>query len=131
MRNVIFPYTWNIALSKDHSYKHMFLNGIQHITVEEFAKRTHRKQETIRKLIRKGNCWRRITALKHHGYYLIPESEVYQYPFVEPGTKTTHIRYHRYNRDGSLAILTAKIIDHARAELAAKKVTDSGKEYHP
>ena len=107
----------------------MFLNGIQYITVEEFANRTHRKQETIRKLIRKGNCLRRIIALKHHGYYLIPESEVYQYPFVEPGTKSTYIRYHQYCRDGSLAILTARIIDHAKAELKAKNNTDSGKEY--
>ena len=88
------------------------LNGVSYITVEVFAARTCRKQETIRKLIRKGNCLRSIKAIKHHGYYLIPESEVNEYPFVEPGAKGKFVRYHTYNRDGSLAVKTAEIIRH-------------------
>ena len=92
-----------MPMASDHI---RFIDGIPHITVESFALRTNRQQETIRKLIRNGNAIRRLTAVKYNSYYLIPESELYDYPFVEPGKVGLEIRYHQYRKDGGLDFLT-------------------------
>ena len=84
---------------------HRYINDIPYITVESFAERTNRKQETIRKLIRKGNAIRKLQAIKYSGYYMIPESELYDFPFVEPGRVGLVVKYHRYRKDGGLDLL--------------------------
>ena len=83
-----------------------WINGIPYITVESYAIRTNRKQETIRKLIRKGNSVRKLQAIKLNRFLLIPESEVYDFPFVEPGKVGPIIRYHQYRKDGGLDVLS-------------------------
>lgn len=89
------------------------IRDVPFITVESFALRTYRKEATIRKLIREGNAIRKIQAIKQGNYWLIPESEIYDYPFVEPGKVgnklTSVVRYHKYNKDGSISMLTIPI----------------------
>ena len=99
----------------DHIQQHrQVIDGISYITVESFAIRVGRKQETIRKLIRVGNSIRKLRAIKHNNYYyLIPESEIYDYPFVEPGAVGSEIHYHRYRKDGGLDVLTAPLDIHS------------------
>ena len=82
------------------------VSGVKYITVRNFAQYTNRKEEQIRRLIRQGNSIRRLSAFKHHGFYLIPITELYEYPFVEPGRYGATIKYHRYNRDGSISLLS-------------------------
>ena len=84
---------------------HIRLNGVHYVTVETYANLTHRSQEQIRRLIRNGNTIRRLLAIKQTNHYLIPIDEVFDYPFVEPGRIGKIIKYHRYNRDGTLSLL--------------------------
>lgn len=89
-------------MKQDHIY---YIDNIPYITVESFAIRTNRKQETIRKLVRQGNAIRKLKAIKLRNYLLIPESEIYDYPFVEPGKIGKEIHYHRYKKDGGIELL--------------------------
>ena len=93
----------------DHIPHRYIIDNIPYITVESFAIRVNRKQETIRKLIRNGNSMRKLKAIKHRYYYLIPESELYDFPFVEPGRVGLEIHYHQYRKDGGLDLLVLPV----------------------
>ena len=89
-----------------HSTLSIFGATIKFVTVDTFAKVTNRKPEQIRRLIRNGNTIRRLNAMKINNYfYLIPYTEIFEYPFVEPGRTGNKIKYHRYNEDGTISLM--------------------------
>ena len=61
------------------------IEGIEAVTIQQFARLTHRSVTTIRRLIDSGNQYRRLQVLHVMGKPLIPISELKNYPFTLQG----------------------------------------------
>jgi len=51
------------------------------LSVKEFAKRTNRFTNQLYCLINYGNSYRKLRAIRVKGLWMIPESEITDYPF--------------------------------------------------
>ncbi len=75
------------------------VKNIEYYTVSQFANLTNKSQQTIRRLIIKGNKVRKLEALKVNQTVLIPISELTAYPFTICG-RSYQIYY--YDKEGKI-----------------------------
>lgn len=61
------------------------IEGIEAVTVQQFARLTHRSENTIRRLISTGNQYRKLQVLYVMGKPLVPVRELQTFPFTVQG----------------------------------------------
>lgn len=54
----------------------------KYITVYEFARKSKRQPSNIFRLIKAGNQFRKLKAKKGENELMIPETELYEFPFT-------------------------------------------------
>ncbi len=75
------------------------LGNEEYYTVSQMASVTHRSDQSVYKLINRGNCIRKMKSLRIAGRILIPASELTKYPFTPVGIHSGSKVYH-YNTEG-------------------------------
>lgn len=61
------------------------IEGVECVTLQEFARLTHRSVTTIRRLIDSGNQYRCMQVIRAMGKPLVPISELKNFPFTVQG----------------------------------------------
>ena len=61
------------------------IEGVEHFTIEDFAKIVGKSISAVRVMISRGNSIRKLKTEKYGGKPFIPISEVTDYPFPVPG----------------------------------------------
>ena len=69
------------------------INGVDYYTVKQFAWITNRTDQSVRRLILKGNKIRRLEAKYFGGKPFIPVMEFKEFPFTFAGTSPDTYRY--------------------------------------
>lgn len=83
------------------------LNGVEYITIQQFAAITNRSIASIRQLISHGNRIRRLMCNYFGSLPIIPYSEVFEYPFTLAGRNNPSVYHFFVNEKGSYNIREA------------------------
>ena len=73
----------------------------EYVTVSQMALLTHRSDQTIYSLIKKGNAIRKMESMRIIDRLLIPLSELEDFPFTYTGRNCQQEPYH-YNKQGEI-----------------------------
>lgn len=83
------------------------IDGVRYVTVPDAASFWNKSITQVRHLIEHGNSVRKLRAERYGKHYLIPESEMYEFPFVKQGYNSSG-KIYKYDREGELVISTSE-----------------------
>ena len=81
-----------------HTYNVITIDGEDYFTIKEFARLTHRTEQSVRLLISHGNRIRKLEARHVSKTVLIPLSELTEYIFTSSGKSRL---VYQYDEDGN------------------------------
>lgn len=84
------------------------IEGIEAVTLQQFARLTHRSVTTIRRWIYTGNQYRRLQVLHVMGKPLIPISELKNFPFTLQGRDQRCAFHLILDKDNELQLVEAE-----------------------
>jgi hypothetical protein len=77
------------------------LNGINYLTLRQFAQFLNKSDQTIFNLVTYGNAIRKLKSVKIGNTVFIPYAEIVNFPFTMPGRYAKDNVYH-YNYKGEV-----------------------------
>lgn len=83
------------------------IDGIRYVTVPDASSFWNKSITHVRHLIEHGNSVRKLKADKFGKHYMIPETELYEFPFVKQGYNKSGDVY-KYDREGELVLQTSE-----------------------
>lgn len=83
------------------------IDGIRYVTVPDASSFWNKSITHVRHLIEHGNSVRKLKAERFGKHYMIPETELYEFPFVKQGYNKSGDVY-KYDREGELVLQTSE-----------------------
>lgn len=83
------------------------IDGIRYVTVPDASCFWNKSITQVRHLIEHGNSVRRLRAERFGKHYMIPETELYDFPFVKQGRRSRAREVYKYTKEGELVLCTS------------------------
>lgn len=83
------------------------IDGIRYVTVPDASKFWNKSITQVRHLIEHGNSRRKLRAERYGKHYMIPEEELYNFPFVRQGKGSSTGEVYCYTEEGELVLRTS------------------------
>ena len=83
------------------------IDGIRYVSVPDASQFWNKSITQVRHLIEHGNSMRKLQATRIGKHYMIPEEELYEFPFVKQGRGCRTGVVYRYNKEGELVLCTS------------------------
>jgi len=83
------------------------IDGIRYVSVPDASQFWNKSITQVRYLIQHGNSRRKLQAARFGKHYMIPEDELYNFPFVRQGNGSRTGEIYNYTKDGELVLRTS------------------------